>query len=85
MVNITCDKCGKKSMSGVMVALEALSDPHPSRFDDMVQGVGICTGPRKSFILCSKCYQEIGFPNIYYSNEEFGEKLKDCDKKEKDG
>lgn len=77
MIELHCDKCGKRVMSSFAVSVQEVKNPYPSHFDDMVQSASIFTQEHKTFMLCGDCYHEMGLPNIYYPVEEFAKRLKE--------
>ncbi len=65
MINITCDRCGKeKLMFALDVSVTALHNPIPHSVHD-IGAPKIGNEAQMRFILCEKCAEEMGFPNIY--------------------
>ena len=66
MIQIICDKCGSNcDRVGFEIRVSSIHNPTPLYATDF--GDLKITDEKKSyrFILCQKCYREMGFPNYY--------------------
>lgn len=66
MLEIICDRCKKDcDRVGFDVMISTIHNPVPVYFTDAGRAQITDDNTHARFVLCQKCYQEMGLPNIH--------------------
>lgn len=70
MVKLLCDKCGADcDLVGFDVRVNVLHNPTPHSVFEFGEPKITDDNTHIRFLLCQKCYREMGLPNIYVAKE----------------
>lgn len=66
MIKMICDKCGTDcELNAYDIRVNVLHNPVPFRVNDIGEPHLTDDNTRYRFLLCQKCFRDMGFPNPY--------------------